>query len=99
MFAPLAFVAGVFLIDKDAAHTDIFEAEQHMRLGRCAVAAGAANFLIIGFETAGQVGVKDKPHIGFVDTMPKAMVATITMAGSVIKRFWLASRASLSMPA
>ena len=27
--------------------------------------------------------------------MPKAMVATITTPGSVMKRFWLASRASL----
>ena len=38
-----------------------------MRLGRPAVAAGAADLLVIGFEAARQVGVEDIGDVGLVD--------------------------------
>ena len=63
------------------------------------VAPGAADLLVIGFEAAGQIGVEDVATSGLSMPMPKAMVATITTPASVMKRFWLASRASLLMPA
>jgi len=34
----------------------------------------------IGFQAARQVGMEDETTSGFVDAMPKAMVATMTMA-------------------
>ena len=35
--------------------------------GRQAVASGAAEFLVVGFDVAGQVGVGDVAHVGLVD--------------------------------
>ena len=71
-----------------------------MRFGGAAIAPGAPDLLVIGLQAARQVGVKDDSATsGLSMPMPKAMVATITMPASVMKRFWLASRASLSMPA
>ena len=80
-------------------HADVAETEQHMRLGRLAVAPRAPDLLIIGFQAARQIGVEDEATSDLSMPMPKAMVATITTPGSVMKLFWLASRASLLMPA
>ena len=99
MCAPLVVLARVFVVDEHAAHADVAEAEQHMRFGGAPVAAGAADLLIIGLQAARQVGVEDIATSGLSMPMPKAMVATITMPASVMKRFWFASRASLVMPA
>ena len=49
------------------AHADVAEAEQHVRLGIAAVAAGAADLLIIGLQTARHIGVEDIGDVGLVD--------------------------------
>jgi hypothetical protein len=41
------------------------------RLGRLAVPAGPAGFLVVGFHAGGQVKVGDESNIGFVDTHAK----------------------------
>lgn len=53
MFAPLAVVVALFLLDEDAPHADIVQAVEHQRFRGCAVAARAANFLVIGFRAGG----------------------------------------------
>ncbi len=67
MFAALAVFARILVVDEHAAHADVAEAEQHMGFGGFAVAAGAADLLVIGFEAGRQIGVEDEAHIGFVD--------------------------------
>ena len=67
MFAPFAFLARIFLFDEDAPHADIAKTEQHMRLGRFAVASGPPDLLIIGFKAARQIGMENEANVGFVD--------------------------------
>ena len=40
----------------------------HPRIGRQSVAAGAAGFLVVAFETFRQIHVCDESHVGLVDT-------------------------------
>ena len=87
MLAPLALFAGVLLVDEHAAHADVAETEQHMRLGRRAVAARRARSpgnRLPGCP-AGRCGRRSATS-GLSMPMPKAMVATITTPGSVMKR-------------
>jgi hypothetical protein len=42
--------------------------EQHMRLGRRAIAPRPSKLLIIRFQAARQIGMKNEPHVGLVDT-------------------------------
>ena len=67
MLAALALLARFLLVDEDAAHADVAEAEQHVGFGLGAVASGAADLLVIGFQAARQVGMKHETDIGFVD--------------------------------
>ena len=46
---------------------DVARAVQRERVGGQAVAAGAADLLIIGFDRRGHVGVKDEADVGLVD--------------------------------
>src|SRR6478609_1949040 len=47
---------------------DVARAVQRERVGGEAVAASAANLLIIGFDRRGHVGVKDEPDVRLVDS-------------------------------
>ena len=46
---------------------DIIKPVQHEGVRRRAVAPGPAQFLVIRFHVAGQVGVEHVAHVGFVD--------------------------------
>ena len=59
------------LVDLAAAQADVLGAVERQRLGRGAVAAGAADLLIIGLDRLGQVGVRDPADVGFVDPHAK----------------------------
>ena len=71
MFAPLVVVVPLVVLDKDAALANIVQAIQHEGVGGLAIASGAAQFLVIFLHIAGQVGVKDVAHVGFVDAHAK----------------------------
>ena len=47
MLAPLALLAGLFLLDEHSAHADVAQPVQHVCLGRSVVASGAADLLVI----------------------------------------------------
>ena len=63
----LAVRTRILVLDELAAHPDVLEAVEHVRLGRGAVAARAADLLIIGLHAAGQIGVEDVAHVRLVD--------------------------------
>ncbi len=46
---------------------DVLQAVDHPRLGRFAVATGAAGFLIVGLDALRQIEMRDEAHVGFVD--------------------------------
>ncbi|CRP95037.1 hypothetical protein PAERUG_E5_London_17_VIM_2_12_12_01577 [Pseudomonas aeruginosa] len=46
---------------------DVLQTVGHPGVGRQAIAAGAAGFLVIGLEALGQVEVGDETHVGLVD--------------------------------
>ena len=52
-------------------HQHILQPVGHPGIGRQAVTAGTPGFLIVGLDTLGQVQVRDKAHVGFVDTHAK----------------------------
>ena len=64
---PLALVGRAALGDLAAAQLDVAGAVKRERFGRQAVAAGAADLLIIGFDRGRHVGVKHEAHVGLVD--------------------------------
>ena len=45
----------------------VFGSPEQPRLGRLAVAAGAAGFLVIGLDRLGDSGMGDEAHVGLVD--------------------------------
>jgi hypothetical protein len=49
----------------------ITQSVRHPRVSRVAVATGTAGFLIIGFDAFGQIEMRDKTHVRFVDTHAK----------------------------
>ncbi len=63
----LAFRAGQHLFQKQ----HILKAVDHPGVGRQAVTAGTAGFLIVRLDRFGQVQVGNKAHVGFVDTHAK----------------------------
>src|SRR3569832_644220 len=63
----LVRVLGLALVDEAALGDDILQAPRHPRLGRLAVAPGAAGFLVVALDRARQVEVRDEAHVGLVD--------------------------------
>ena len=74
-FKPLAFArAAVGLdlgLDPAPRAREIVGAPEQPRLGRVAVAPGAAGFLVIGLDRLGRAGVGDEAHVGLVDPHPE----------------------------
>src|SRR5690606_33930413 len=68
--APVALVAAARRQQARDLH-DVLQAVGHERLGRLAVAAGAARLLVVALEALGQVEVRDEPHVRLVDTHPE----------------------------
>ena len=64
---PAAFFAGLGLFDHLPQQHHVAQAVAEPGLGRVAVAAGAAGFLVIAFQRLGQVQVRHEAHVGFVD--------------------------------
>src|SRR6185437_6485742 len=67
--------------------------------GRAAVAAGAPGLLVVGLERARDRGVAHRSHVGLVDPIPNALVATITSASPDMNRSWAREREARSRPA
>ena len=67
MFAALAILASGLLVDEQAPHADVAEAEEQMRVRRPAVAPGTADLLVVGFEARRQIHVKHEAYVGLVD--------------------------------
>ncbi len=67
-FHRLARRRGVRQHDLALAQADVALAPQHQRVGPCAVAAGAADLLVVALDRARQVGVADEAHVRLVDT-------------------------------
>ena len=61
-----AFGGREALVDLGATQTDVIGAIQCQRVSRCPVAARAADFLIIGFDGFGQIGMRHPADIGLV---------------------------------
>ena len=63
----LALRPRVLLLDELATHPDVGESVEHVRLSRRAVAPGPADLLVVGLDTARQVGVEDVAHVRLID--------------------------------
>ena len=63
----LVRVFGFALVDEAALGDDVLQAPRHPRFGGLAVAAGAAGFLVVAFDRARQIDVRDEAHVGLVD--------------------------------
>ena len=66
-----ALPAPARLVDEAALLHQIGHAVGHPGFGGLAVAAGAAGFLVVALDGAGQVQVGDEAHIGLVDAHPE----------------------------
>ena len=55
------------LLDPLASTSEILRRPKQPRLGRLAVAAGAAGLLVISLDALGDRGVRDQPDVGLVD--------------------------------
>ena len=67
VLAALAVGPRILVLDELPAHPDVREPVEHVRLGRPAVAPGAADLLVVGLDAARQVGMEDVAHVGLVD--------------------------------
>ncbi len=67
MIGHAPFRRGQAFVDLGAAQADVVGPKQRQRLGGRAIAARAADFLIIGLDRLGQVGMGDPADIGLVD--------------------------------
>ena len=63
----LLLVGGVALLDLQAAQAHVVEAVEGERVGGRAVAAGAADLLVIGLDGFRQRRMGDEAHVGLVD--------------------------------
>ena len=63
----LALLGRIALGNLAPAQLDVAGAIERERVGGQAVAAGAADLLIVGLDRRGHVGVKDEAHVGLVD--------------------------------
>lgn len=64
---------GVGLLDEELVDAGVDVVEEEQAVGGLAVAAGAADFLVVGFEGSGQVDVYDGAHVGAVDAHAKGV--------------------------
>ena len=64
----LVGVVGLGGLDEAALLDDVGQAVGHPRVGRLAVTAGAAGFLVVALEASGQVQMGDEAHVGLVDS-------------------------------
>ena len=71
MIGCTAFGRGQAFVNLGAAQADVVGAVQRQRLGRGAIAARATDFLIIGLDAFGQIGMGDPADVRFVDTHPE----------------------------
>ena len=71
MLTTLAIFACVLIFDEHAAHANVAKAKQHVGVSGRAVATGAPELLIIRLKASGQVSMKDKAHVWFVDAHAK----------------------------
>ena len=67
MLPALAHGARVLFLDELATHSDVVEAVEHVRIGGRAVAPGSDDLLVVGLDTARQVGMEDVAHVRLVD--------------------------------
>ena len=67
-------------------------------MGRLAIAAGAAGFLVVGFDILRQVAVDDEAHVGLIDAHPKGDGGDDD-GGVVADEGFLASRAIIGLHA
>ena len=63
----LLLIGCVALLDLHAAQPDVAHAVERQRIGRQAVAAGAADLLIVALDIGRQVGVEHETDVRFVD--------------------------------
>ena len=63
----LALLGRTVVEDLAPPELDVARAVERERVGGQAIAAGAADLLIIGFDRRGHVGVKDEADVGLVD--------------------------------
>ncbi len=71
MIGRAPFGRGQSFVDLGPAQADILGAVQRQRLGRGAVAPGAADLLVIGLDRFRQVGVGDPADVGLVHAHPE----------------------------
>ena len=90
----LLLVGGVAFVDLQAAQPDVAHAVERQRIGRQAVAAGAADLLVIALDVGRHVGVETKRTSGLSMPMPNATVATMTTPSSCRNVSWLRERCS-----
>ena len=64
---PLEGVVGLRLLDHAALLNHVRQPVGHPCIRRLSIAAGATGFLIIGFDALGQVEMRNKANVGFVD--------------------------------
>jgi len=62
---------GVPRLDEVTQFGNIPIAVQQQAVGGQIIPSGAPDFLVIAFDTLGQVIMNDETHVGFVDTHPK----------------------------
>ena len=63
VLTPLAVISGAFPLDEEAPQANVVEAIEHVRSGRLAVAAGAADFLIVGLNAAGKIRMENEGKV------------------------------------
>ena len=71
MISGAPFGRGEPFVDLAAAQTDIIGAEQRQRLGRRTIATRPPDFLVVGFDGFGQIGVGHPADIRLVDAHAK----------------------------
>ena len=86
-------------VDALAVDDDVVEAIGHPGFGGLAVAAGAAGFLVVGFEALGQVEVGDEAHVGLVDAHAEGDGGDHDDAVLAQEALLVARRVSASRPA
>src|SRR6516225_7360506 len=67
MFDALSLLGDILLRNSPTVQRHVLETVERQRIGGQTVAARAADFLIIGLDAAGHVGVSDEANIRLVD--------------------------------
>ena len=71
VLAAPSLLARILVLDELAAHPDVRETVEHVRLGARAVAPGAADLLVVRLDAARQIGVEHVAHVRLVDPHPE----------------------------